>query len=46
MSYEALKDNLKSRNPTEETKQIMWLLGSVDEIISNVGATLKIFCNE
>lgn len=46
MSYGSLKDNLKSRNPTEETKQIMWLLSSADEIISNVGATLKIFCNE
>lgn len=46
MSYEKLKCNLASSNPTEETKQIMWLLSSTDEMISNVGATLKIFCNE
>lgn len=44
MSYKSLKENLKSSNPTEETKQIMWLLSTTDEALSNLGITMKIFC--
>lgn len=46
MSKEALRKNLGSDKPTEETKQIMWSLNATDEAVSNVGATLKIFCKK
>lgn len=41
-----LKESLKSKTPTEETKQIMWILNTTDEEVTNVGTTLKIYCKE
>ncbi len=46
ISKKKLSKSLKGDNPTEETKQIMWILNTTDEAVANIGATLKIFCKE
>lgn len=43
-SYGKLKAQLKNSNPEEQVNQLMWLLNSTNETISQVGARLKIFC--
>ncbi|HBZ6634844.1 DEAD/DEAH box helicase [Clostridium botulinum] len=43
-SYGKLKTQLKNSNPEEQVNQLMWLLNSTNETISQVGAKLRIFC--
>ncbi len=44
LSYEALKKDLCCNQQSEETPQLIWLLQSTQDYISDAGAKLKILC--
>ena len=46
LSKSALESELRKPIPQEQITPLMWLLLATDDVVSQVGATLKIFCKE
>lgn len=46
LSREELKKQLRKANPEEQISQLMWILYCTQEVIAEVGGTLKIFCKK
>ena len=44
LSYKVLGDQLCSKQQSEEAPQLIWLLQSTQDYISEAGAKLKILC--
>lgn len=46
LSRNVLKQQLEKDKPEEQISQLMWILYCTQEIISEVGGVLKVFCRE
>ncbi|NGT87459.1 hypothetical protein [Clostridium perfringens] len=44
LSRSKLKRELKKKEPQEQINQLMWILYGTQEVLGEVGASLKVYC--